>query len=989
MEWPKPEHMALVGPIIRAEVGDVLKIRFKNKASRAYSIYSHGVSYEKPSEGALYMDGSSGYGKEDDVVLPGNVHNYTWFIKQGPSESDPPCIPYVYHSHINLAKDTNSGLIGVLLICKKGTLNYDHTRNDVSTELVVLSKAFDENHSWYIDHNLKQCGSIVVCKRTRKMGETHWVESNIMRSINGRSFSNLEGLSACAGDKVAWYFLSFGDEMDVHSTFVEGQVMDIQHQRKSTASVYPGTAEAAFMIPHGPGSYRVSSMMEDHYEDGMSAMFVVNDCLYPNASLPVTTKTRMYFLSIEEDAWDYAPSGRDQLKNTTLTEGSISNLFFDPTAKIGGKYIKARYIQYMDETFLSTVDRKPSEKHMGIIGPVIRVEEGDELIIYLKNKAKKTFSFTAQSLYSTPENSGYAEGLFAGSERQYKFQVPTNVTKPGDPDCVVRMYFSATDYTRDVNAGLIGPLLICKKGKLQVDNQPVDNTTKEFFLLFKMFDENKAEYLDTTMTTYGSAFTHAQRQEEAFMLSNRMMSINGYSFANIPGLDMCSNDNVVWYIMTIGHSTDDVSPHFQGQTFADSGRNSDTVGLTSGSTKTVRMVPDMPGTWALLSVVNEQDIMGMNAKYTVNACQDRPFYPRDNIYTNVQSPTYAPMTRRFAIAATEVNWDYASIQSDFVSGIGLNDPRADGNIYIKHDKNFIGTVYKKAVYKAYMDVSFTKPVTRGFDAGHLGILGPVIQAEVGDFIEILFHNNASRPYSMYAHGLMTNKSNEGYFYSDGRPITGQHSVAPGQTVMYRWYVAARSGPGKGDPNCVPHLYYSAVDRTRDVATGLVGPMEICRKGTLDQSNRRRDVSREFHLLFKMFNENLSWYLDDNVKQHAPGRLGTQFDLDSKFEESNKKYSINGELYGNLKGLMMLQNETVVWYLYALGTKTGLNTVHFNGNTVVRQSKMNKRTDTIEVYPGMSEAVTMFAENAGSWMVNSNVDIHFTSGMIAPYKVFPL
>ncbi|XP_055955967.1 hephaestin [Patella vulgata] len=474
VEWPKPEHMGLVGPIIRAEVGDVLKIRFKNKATRAYSIYAHGVSYKKPSEGALYMDGSSGYSKEDDVVLPGKVHNYTWVITQGPSESDPPCIPYVYHSHINMAKDTNSGLIGVLLICKKGTLNYDHTRNDVSNELVVLSKAFDENQSWYMDQNLRQCGSIFVCKRTRKMGEIHWVESNIMHSINGRSFSNLEGLATCAGDKVAWYFLSFGDELDAHSIFVEGQVMKIQHQKKSTASVYPGTTEAGFMIAHGPGRYRVSSMMEDHYEDGMSAFFVVNDCLYPNASLPVTTQTRAYFLSIEEDAWDYASSGQDQLTNTTLTEGPISSLFFDKTAKIGGKYIKARYIQYLDQTFTSPIDRKPDEKHMGIMGPVIRVEEGEEVIVHLQNKATKTYSFTAQSLYSIPENSGYSSGLFAGSEKEYRFQVPTNVTRPNDPDCVVRMYYSATDFTRDVNAGLIGPLLICRTGTLKADNQPVN-----------------------------------------------------------------------------------------------------------------------------------------------------------------------------------------------------------------------------------------------------------------------------------------------------------------------------------------------------------------------------------------------------------------------------------------------------------------------------------------------------------------------------------
>ena len=49
-----PEYLGVLGPIIRAEVGDTLKIHFTNLANRSYSVHPHGVFYLKNSEGALY-----------------------------------------------------------------------------------------------------------------------------------------------------------------------------------------------------------------------------------------------------------------------------------------------------------------------------------------------------------------------------------------------------------------------------------------------------------------------------------------------------------------------------------------------------------------------------------------------------------------------------------------------------------------------------------------------------------------------------------------------------------------------------------------------------------------------------------------------------------------------------------------------------------------------------------------------------------------------
>lgn len=45
-----------------------------------------------------------------------------------PAAGDPPCLTYLYFSAVEPIKDTSSGLVGPLLVCKKGALNADGTQ---------------------------------------------------------------------------------------------------------------------------------------------------------------------------------------------------------------------------------------------------------------------------------------------------------------------------------------------------------------------------------------------------------------------------------------------------------------------------------------------------------------------------------------------------------------------------------------------------------------------------------------------------------------------------------------------------------------------------------------------------------------------------------------------------------------------------------------------------------------------------------------------
>lgn len=66
----------------------------------------------------------------------------------------------------------------------------------------------------------------------------------------------------------------------------------------------------------------------------------------------------------------------------------------------------------------------------------------------------------------------------------------------------------------------------------------------------------------------------------------------------------------------------------------------------------------------------------------------------------------------------------------------------------------IGHKYKKAMFQEFTDATFTTKKERKSDyEKHLGIMGPIIKAEVGDTVEVLFNNMANREYSVHSDGL--------------------------------------------------------------------------------------------------------------------------------------------------------------------------------------------------------------------------------------------
>jgi hypothetical protein len=340
------------------------------------------------------------------------------------------------------------------------------------------------------------------------------------------------------------------------------------------------------------------------------------------------------------------------------------------------------------------------------------------------------------------------------------------------------------------------------------------------------------------------------------------------------------------------------------------------------------------------------------------------------------------VVRTYYIAADEVDWDYAP--NGDISMPGMETMEAESAVFLGEGPDRIGSIYRKAIYRQYTDDTFTELMLREPQWEHLGLMGPLIRAEVGDTIIVVFRNHASQPYSVHPHGVLYRKDSEGAPYADGTEgaDVADNAVAPGATHIYTWEVPERSGPGPEDGPSVLWLYHSHTDEVRDTNSGLVGAMIIYADGLLKEDGSVQGIDREFVTLFKVFNENVSWYLDTNIQTYVDETASIDTE-DEEFIESNLMHAINGYVYHNMPAIEMFVGENVRWYTVALGTEVDLHSPHWHGITALWRGQ---RVDTVDLIPGMTQTVDFQADNPGTWMLHCHVDDHIIAGMSAVFTI---
>jgi len=333
----------------------------------------------------------------------------------------------------------------------------------------------------------------------------------------------------------------------------------------------------------------------------------------------------------------------------------------------------------------------------------------------------------------------------------------------------------------------------------------------------------------------------------------------------------------------------------------------------------------------------------------------------------------------YYISADEVIWDYAPDGYNLITGKEFNTK--ESNI-TQTGPGRIGSKYLKCLFREYTDESFKSVKNRSREEEYLGFLGPIIQAEVGDTIKVLFRNKCRFNASIHPHGVLYRKDSEGSLYNDETnsgekiddniPLDGQH--------LYVWYVNERAGPGPSDGTSIVWPYQSDVDHGITSDTGAMGFISITAKGFRSTSYLPIDVDQQVFHLFSVTNEKESPYYEYNMKNFAykgSNNTGVDMERDMNMDmdgqnilnapmtmdgemSSDQIHNINGYIYGN-GPLLEIKSNTHVRWIIASGNS--FHSAHWHGNVVTTEGR---RADVVGISPMQTKVLDMVPDNIGVW-----------------------
>jgi manganese oxidase len=226
---------SIPGPILSAEVGDVLRVHFRNaetKVRQGLTMHPHGVKYNPEYDGVFLGD----FTRAGGFIGPGEEFTYTW-------EATPDSVGvWPYHDHgPNHTLNTFRGLFGSIIVRAKG------------------DKAPDNEHVIFF-HSL--------------LPGTTGLKAPF-QCINGRAYAgNTPTLTAKVGEDVAIHVIGMND--DFHDFHMHGhRWRDPAGTFVDTPIVGPNEAITARFVEDNPGRWLYHCHVFSHQDGGMAGWYLV------------------------------------------------------------------------------------------------------------------------------------------------------------------------------------------------------------------------------------------------------------------------------------------------------------------------------------------------------------------------------------------------------------------------------------------------------------------------------------------------------------------------------------------------------------------------------------------------------------------------------------------------------------------------------------------------------------------------------------------
>ena len=312
---------------------------------------------------------------------------------------------------------------------------------------------------------------------------------------------------------------------------------------------------------------------------------------------------RTYYIASDEVVWNYAPSGTDMIKG-----GPLPPLASD---QLGLAYRKVVYREFSDATFRTPISQPA---YMGLLGPTLHAQAGDTVVVHFKNRARIPTNIAVAC-----GEPGRLAPVRPGGTARYEWHI-TDAEGPGkgDDSSIAWRYFSTVDETDDENAGMVGILVVTKRGLAKPDGAPAD-IDDEVVTAFSEMDESLSRMLDVNLADPALNPRHVKKGPPftEFTFDNQYFTINGFVFGNMPLPTLREGARVRWYVPVTESDFDAHMPHWHGNTALDHGMRTDIIDAQINQIQVVDMIPDNPGIWLFHCHVALHLAGGMEARYSV------------------------------------------------------------------------------------------------------------------------------------------------------------------------------------------------------------------------------------------------------------------------------------------------------------------------------------------------------------------------------------
>ena len=249
------------GPVLEAQVGDVLEVRLKNSLPEPTMIHWHGLRLLPP------MDGTENVQRP---VAPGETFTYRFAL--------PDAGTFWYHPHLNETVQLERGLYGALIVRGPGEPQLDAERVFVLDDVALDAEGqIEPPGGWRERHDGRQGGVRLVNGRqepelTIAAGQVErWRIVNassaryVRLSIGGRTFRILGTDGGLIGSPVAAteVLLTPADRIDLAvGPFVDGEAIGVEALRHNRGTFRRQKSETLATIHVGAGAPSVAEIPE-------------------------------------------------------------------------------------------------------------------------------------------------------------------------------------------------------------------------------------------------------------------------------------------------------------------------------------------------------------------------------------------------------------------------------------------------------------------------------------------------------------------------------------------------------------------------------------------------------------------------------------------------------------------------------------------------------------------------------------------------------